>query len=443
MQDGQRLQFAAENWDAPIIVTTAVQFFETLFANRPGSCRKLHNVAKSVIVLDEAQTLPLKLLRPTVAAIEELTLRYRSTVVLCTATQPALSAAPSEGKRGFNGGFDKSHEIVHEPEQLYERLARVTVQRCRKMSADALAEEIARLDQVLCIVGTRAQARELFKALEKGASCGSHFHLSALMCAAHRAEKLEEIKAALAAGACCVVATSVIEAGVDIDFPVVWRQMAGLDSIAQAAGRCNREGKLARESAIVQLFEVEGWEPIRELRANEAAAREVLRKHGDDPLRLAAVAAYFQRLYEAKEQGRHDQLDAKQILPRLNAQAHAGALPFADVAHDYRLIESAMQPVIVTWDNIARSAIATLGDPALPADGIRDAARRLQPYIVNVPQRPFVALKQAGRIEPINEPRFGERFIRLSDEGFTNLYSPVLGLDFNDATFRAVENSIL
>ncbi|KAB2848282.1 MAG: CRISPR-associated endonuclease Cas3'', partial [Hyphomicrobiaceae bacterium] len=186
LQAGERLQFATENWDAPIIVTTAVQFFESLFSNRPGRCRKLHNIARSVIILDEAQTLPLKLLRPTLAAIEELTLHYRATVVLCTATQPAIGERRVDGRPGLPGGLAGIREIVDEQQRLYKSLARVTLEPCRKLSESALVGELAELKKVLCIVGTRAKARDLFKELARASSGDGTFHLSALMCPAHR-----------------------------------------------------------------------------------------------------------------------------------------------------------------------------------------------------------------------------------------------------------------
>lgn len=438
LQAGERLKFATENWEAPIVVTTAVQFFESLHSNRPSRCRKLHNIARSVVVLDEAQMLPLKLLRPTVAVIEELALKYKTSVVLCTATQPAITAEGRNGLGGLKGGLGEVREIVTNPEQLYNSLSRVTVAPCRSLTPEALAAGLCELRQVLCIVGTRPQARDLYKQLIERDPLTPTFHLSALMCAAHRTKRLEEIRAALNAGACRVVATTVIEAGVDIDFPAVWRQMAGLDSIAQAAGRCNREGKRARSDAIVQPFEVEGWNTIRELRANEAAARETLRNlaSGEDPLGPGAIGRYFDRLYAAKAEGRSDGLDASGIMVALNTGHLQAQLPFADVAAAYRMIESVMEPVVVPWDERADEAIKQLMDPGLPPESIRKNARGLQPYIVNVPRDAFHQLKDAGRIVPINPFRFDEQFMRLTTDGFANIYSKEFGFDWSDATFH-------
>jgi CRISPR-associated endonuclease/helicase Cas3 len=328
-------------------------------------------------------------------------------------------------------------EIVDNPRGLYERMKRVTVKQTVKKLTDA--ELIERLSQeekakVLCIVGTRAHARELTTELRKIEPRGV-FHLSALMCPAHRSKKLEEIKAALKDGPCRVIATTVVEAGVDIDFPVVYRIMAGLDSIAQAAGRCNREGQLGREDAIVHLFESEGRKSVPELRANEDAAREVLRNPDLDPLSLDAMDAYFGRLYWARTAGRDDGLDARSILPSVNVQAHEVTLPFADVARDFRIIESAMEPVIIPYDDDARRRIAELARAERPGP----IARNLQPYIVNVPPKAFFELRRIESIQPVNAPRFEDQFCVLE---VSDLYSDDLGLDWSDPTFRSAESNI-
>lgn len=441
LQAGERLRLATENWDAPIVVTTAVQFFESLFSNRTSRCRKLHNIARSAIIMDEAQTLPLALLRPTIAAIEELSLNYGATAVLCTATQPAITAERPDGSLGLPGGLSNVHEIIPAPDALYERLQRVTVQKCRTVTLDDLTQELGGLEKVLCIVGTRAQARDLYKMLQTKTDPNTLFHLSALMCPAHRTAKLNEIKEALKAGPCRVVATTVVEAGVDIDFPIVWRQMAGLDSIAQAAGRCNREGRQAKEDALLHLFEVEGWKSIRELRPNEAAAREVLRHH-DDPLGLAAMRAYFESLYDTRAQGQRDGLDSKGIMPMANARASRCELPFADIANAYKLIESVMEPVIIPWDDKARAALEELADPGIASENIRPLARKLQPYIVNIPKNSFADLERAGRITPVNPHRFEDQFMRLSDEARQNIYTSAFGIDWSDPTFRRNEENL-
>ena len=228
----RKLRRAIENWDVPVVVTTAVQFFESLFAARTGRCRKLHNLARSVIVLDEAQALPIHLLRPCMAAIEELALNYSTSVVLCTATQPALRV-----KDGFTGGFDigEEREIAPDPEALYAALKRVRVEVLPGLQPDtAVAARFGEQPQMLCIVNSRAHARALYETIRH---LPGAMHLSTLMVAKHRRAVLAEVRRRAAAGeAARVVSTSLIEAGVDLDVPEVWRAVAGLDSIAQAAG---------------------------------------------------------------------------------------------------------------------------------------------------------------------------------------------------------------
>jgi len=444
LQAGERLRLAAENWDAPIIVTTAVQFFESLFSNRPSQCRKLHNIARSVVILDEAQTLPLRLLRPCVAVLDELARNYRTTIVLCTATQPAFGAQRRDGRDGFEGGLTGVREIVDDPDALYERLRRVTVKPAETLGDSGLIEQLRQHDRVLCIVGTRAHARDLFLALKDQPGT---YHLSALMCPTHRSRKIKEIKAALEYGRCRLIATTVVEAGVDIDFPIVYRLMAGLDSIAQAAGRCNREGKLKREEAIVQLFETEGRRSVPELRINEDTARTILRRRDRDPLGLDAIEDYFGQLYWKKTQGRDDGLDAStrwpdqkrgSILERLNVRAAECLLPLASVAGAFRMIETAMEPVIIPYDEEGRRLLAELAKAERPGR----LARKLQPYIVNVPRSAFERLRAIGKVKAVQEDRFEDEFMALTEEARNQLYSEDVGFDWSDPTFQKVGSRI-
>ena len=442
LQAGERLAFATENWNSPIVVTTAVQFFESLFSNRPSRCRKLHNIARSVVILDEAQTLPQHLLRPTIAAIEELCHGYGATAVLCTATQPAIKAERRDGKPGLIGGLGEVREIVGDPDALFSALARVTVRPAiTRYALSDLVASLAAEPKVLCIVGTRAQARDLSGEVAKATSPETTFHLSALMCPVHRSRQLGRIREALAAGTARVIATTVVEAGVDIDFPRVFRQKAGLDSIAQAAGRCNREGNRPKEESIVEVFEVDGWSVIPALNPTLDAANTAFRRvaeRGIDPLGPEAIEVYFRELFwtpsGASARGA-DKLDRKAIMQTLAEKPEAP--PLATIAGLYRLIESDMEPIIIPYDDEARAAIAALAGSSLPSEAIRDAARRLQPYLVNVPSRIAAAL--APRLEPINPHRFDRQFLRLSDEGYQALYSETAGLDWSDPTAHDVE----
>jgi CRISPR-associated endonuclease/helicase Cas3 len=244
-KETRRSQLASENWDAPIIVTTNVQFFESLFASRSSACRKLHNIVDSVIILDEAQMLPPGYLQPVVSVLRGLSSLFGASVVLCTATQPALVGRIESGQaklRGFPEGSVR--ELMSDPADLSGTLRRVELKRHPKgddpVSWEEIAGELRTIDRVLCIVNTRKDCRSLYELLPEGS-----VHLSALMCPEHRSQVVAKIKSVLRTeGPLRVVSTQLVEAGVDIDFPVVYRALAGLDSIAQAAGRCNREGKL-------------------------------------------------------------------------------------------------------------------------------------------------------------------------------------------------------
>jgi len=280
-------RLAVENWDAPVVVTTNVQLLESLFSANPSDCRKLHRIAKSVIVLDEAQSLPVKLLKPTLAALDELARSYGTTVVLCSATMPAVTA-----REGFEIGLRGVREIVPEPEAMSRAMRRADVERVGTLADEELAERIAAEPGVLTIVNTRGHAARLYELVRTRATCV--LHLSALMCPAHRSIRVAQIKRLLADGKeCRVVSTQVVEAGVDIDFPVVFRAMAGLDSIVQAAGRCNREGGLARGRVVV--FDTDEKPPPDIGRAAGDTAQVLM--PGVDALDLGIIERYFSLHY--------------------------------------------------------------------------------------------------------------------------------------------------
>lgn len=377
---------AAENWDAPLVVTTNVQFFESLFSNKPSRCRKLHNIAGSVIVLDEAQAIPTEYLEPCLAALRELVAHYRCTVLLCTATQPALDASQ------LRTAIPKIHEIITTPQKLYDELLRTEVHFVGKLTDEELASRLDGESQVLCIIPTKAQARVLFEGL---AEQEGSFHLSTNMYPQHRRRVLDDIRARLAAEESCrVVSTSLVEAGVDLDFPVVYRAMAGLDSIAQAAGRCNREGKM---NAAGQLGQVYVYEPERQPRMpwlNRCVGRaaETLRALPQaDPLGLEAMRRYFELLYDVQE------LDKKKILFHLNQLTKDLYFPFREVAGEFHFIEDDTVGVIVPIEPEAQALVRELRYTEFP----RTTLRKLQLYSVALRSREFAALEAAGAIEMV------------------------------------------
>lgn len=435
-QGRDKLRLAAENWDAPIVVTTAVQFFESLFANSPSRCRKLHNIARSVVILDEAQTLPLPLLRPSVTILDELARNYGASIVLCTATQPALQET-DQPERSFRGGLRNVREIAPDPGRLYAALRRVTVTNLGTLADGGLVDRLAGHSQALCIVHTRAHARELYLALKDEPGT---VHLSALMCPEHRSKRLHEVRQRLKNRAPCrLIATSLIEAGVDVDFPVVYRASAGVDSIAQAAGRCNREGKQPAEDSHVYVFEPADRKLPNSMAVTAGAGREMLRLHATDPLSLEAIEGYFRHVYWSKSAGQVDGLDHHGILPRLEERSRDKLFPFEDIARDFKFIADAMRPVLIPYNKDGANGSELIDELAL-AENVGPIARKLQRYVVQVPRSAFAALAVAGSIQAVNPNRFGDQFWRLANVA---LYQDAFGLDWNEPTFRMAEDLIL
>ncbi|RMH46304.1 MAG: CRISPR-associated helicase Cas3' [Alphaproteobacteria bacterium] len=412
--ESERLRLAAQNWDRPVTVTTAVQFFESLFANRPSKCRKLHRLAKSVIILDEAQMLPLRLLRPCLAALKELARGYGASVVFCTATQPALKTGARGDGFPAPEGLDPAEvtELAPDPPRLYEAFRRVRVQDAGEMDDQSLADELRRRDQVLAILNNRRHARTLFDMLD-GAEGGAI--LTTWMTPAHRRSVLDEVRWRLEDGRPVrIVATSLIEAGVDVDFPVVWREAAGIDSIAQAAGRCNREGR--RESGEVFVFRSNAdFPPPAELRQFAEIGQQVLARHGD-PLSLAAVRDYFRDLFWRRGV---EALDAAEVGGRhgiMTALAEAGNqldFPFADIAAAFRLIEDGALPLVIRGGR--------WGVPPDEMERLRHVphagavARAFQPYQVSVAPRLRAELIGLGAASWWREGEFGPQFAVLEN----------------------------
>ncbi len=416
-RESAKSRLACENWDAPIVVTTNVQFFESLFAARTSRCRKLHNLVDSIVVLDEAQLLAAELLQPILDVLNLLATHYGVTVVLSTATQPALATrAYFDPERNIRG-LEKVREIVADPDDLYRRLERVEVHLPSDWHApidwETLAARLVEHDSVLAIVNTRRHARELHRLMPEGT-----LHLSALMCGAHRSRVIDEIKARLKASQPTrVVSTQLVEAGVNLDFPVVYRALAGLDSIAQAAGRCNREGHLDRGE--VYVFVPPQPAPPGLLRKGEDACRSVLSGYVGDPLERSLFGAYFERLYFCCN------LDANDIVKLLEVEVDGEALvtSFRTASDRFRLIpDEDRLPVVVlyrgrdgeddTVDNLLRRL--------RKGDLDRCLMRKLQRYTVSIHRHECGRLQAAGDIEEIIPGLFAQ----IGDV----MYHPVLGL---------------
>lgn len=432
-----KLRQAAENWEPPIIVTTAVQFFESLFANRSSRCRKLHNIANSVVILDEAQTLPTKLLRPCVAMIKELALNYRTSLVMCTATQPALAK-----NDGFENGLEQVRELAPDPMQLHRKLERVRVEYVGEYSDNQLVEELLQQRQVLCIVNNRRHARALFEQIRDGEGSS---HLTTLMCAQHRSEKLTHIRNRLKEGqSVCLISTSLIEAGVDVDFPMVYRAEAGLDSIAQAAGRCNREGKRQASESRVRVFKADAQWPVPpEIEQFAGAFKSIYRKHAENFLSLDALRDYFKEVYWLKDQ---KGLDASAILDcaHLNLQdPNSLDIGYDQMAQRFQMITNNMQPVIVPYvgqSEYEKETVADLVGALEYADQVGSIARKLQRYLVQIPEQGLKVLMAYGAVRAIQPEKFGQQFLLLEN---IELYDNECGLSWNDPAYIGAENTVL
>ncbi len=404
-QETEQNKFASENWDAPVIVTTNVQLFESLLSNRTSRCRKLHNLARSVLILDEVQTLPAGLLHAIVEILGELSANYGSSVVLSTATQPALD------QQVLSVGFDDVREIAPNPTTLFARSRRVavdwTTHTDRSVSWRKLANLLAGEERVLAIVHRRQDARALAELLpEEG-----RFHLSASMCADHRKETLKRIEARLKeVGPCRVVSTQLVEAGVDLDFPVVYRALGGLDSVAQAAGRCNREGELEKGKVVVFRAPTSPppGTPVKAMQTTESLLAE---RNGElDICDPTLFSQFFRQLY------------AKEPLDIHGLQVARSKLRFATVARKAKLIDDGfLHPVVVHW-GAATERVEVLRRMEKPT---KELLRGVQPFLVNVYEKEFQRLTECGALEAIP---IGAPVVQVLAVPFEELYHHTWGL---------------
>ncbi|WP_267361230.1 MULTISPECIES: CRISPR-associated endonuclease Cas3'' [unclassified Methylobacterium] len=423
LRNREREKLNRENWDAPVIVTTAVQFFESLFAARARRARKINRIANAVIIIDEAQFLPPAYLRPLVRSMRELIDHYGCTIVLSTATQPDLDPKPWAAFDGLSNPY----EIVEDVPGLFQRMSgRVQIIVPPDLTVQEplgdLADRVIQHDKILTIVNTKGTARDLYGILiAKGLGA---YHLSANMCAAHRTDVLGEVRAKLpdpASGPLRLVSTSLIEAGVDVDFPVVFRAISGLDSLAQAAGRCNREGRLA--SGRFEIVVVH--EPIPHLIANVMATRRIIGMTGAHGYLFSAenFRNYFSDLYghwrrQGRTVGATDPLDRRDVLRKLRGPR----VQFREAEAAMRIVEDPQQgqdtSVIVPYGAIGTALCDEFIRVNSGGRGSANLFERTQRYSVNLPERQVTQALATGSIVYLD---------RLSTYVATR-YDPVYGL---------------
>lgn len=388
-------KLATENWDAPIIVTTNVQFFESLFANKSSRCRKLHNIANSVVIFDEAQMLPVDYLKPCMEAIKELAVNYGVTEVLCTATQPSLNkfVEPYEIR-----------EICNDTQGLYEFFRRVRYEQLKVSSLEDVASKLNQYKQVLCITNSKEDAQELYGMLT-GEGC---FHLSTLMYPNHRRQVLRVIRERLNnCLPCKVISTSLIEAGVDVDFPVVSREVAGLDSCIQAGGRCNREGKNSSDDSIVYLYDLERTvTKIPSFIRQPLGITQGLLKEYGDIAGLDVIKKYFDNLHYFK----NDELDKGKILTEINDYN------FATVAKKFKLIEENTKSLFINNTEESNNILECLQCGIRSRTLLRQAGK----FIVPIYENQLRKLLDLGKIEAVDQ----ELYLLIDD----TVYSDKTGL---------------
>lgn len=403
----EKHKLSTENWDTPVIVTTNVQFFESLFSNKTSKCRKLHNIANSVIIFDEAQMIPLNYLIPCTKAIRSLVSNYGVSAVLCTATQPVLGKwlQPLE-----------VNEICENYIQLFQRLKRTTIKNRGNVSESQIVEIMAGNKQILTIVNTKKTAQSIYQQLPEN----GRFHLSTNMLPIHREQTILQVKQRLKEGKeCRVIATSLVEAGVNIDFPVVMREVSGLDSVIQAAGRCNREGRLKTEDSIVWIFDLDKRKVPDIIAKNVALMEETMQKYQeyDD---LDAMHYYFESLQMLDEES----LDVNKVVARFETKIENMEYPFQWVGENFHIIGSETRMLIVPVDEKASELLDELQSRIDEQESFGSILRRLGIYSLNVHPNDYDNLVQDGRAY--------ELLPGVSELQMMNLYTEDMGIKLDE-----------
>ncbi|MGD9919440.1 MAG: CRISPR-associated endonuclease Cas3'' [Paenirhodobacter sp.] len=421
----EKAHLAMEDWAAPIVVTTNVQLFESLFAARPGRARKLHNIAGAVIVLDEAQCLPRPLLLPALRMIDVLARHYGCTVVLCTATQPAFDSAQLEQGLPLSG-----RELAPAPEALAREMRRARIVQGGPMDDAALIAALGATGQGMVIVNSRRHALSLYEAA-RAEGLGGLVHLTTRQYPAHRRRILADIRARLTAGTPCrLIATSLIEAGVDLDFPRGWRAEVGLDSVVQAAGRVNREGRRPIAESTLTVFEATDAPTTGEIEALAKAMRAAARKY-DDLLAPEAIRDWFEEVYW---RAGAPVLDKEGILGMFTAAGSGVAFQYRSAAEKFHMIETQMVPVIVATEAAAGAEVTRLGIAQISSGTL---ARALQPFTVQIPARDRARLIANGHAHFAAPELRGDQFCVLKTG---SLYRAETGLWWEGAEYLGEEN---
>lgn len=403
------MQLAAENWDKPVVVTTNVQFFESLFSNRSSKCRKLHNIANSVIIFDEAQMLPTEYLKPCLAVMEELVNQFRSSIVLCTATQPDLQSLLRTNK--------KMTELCPRVQEQFRFFKRTFFENLGKIREEELIEKLKGEYQALCIVNTKKRAQSLYKKMEGDGV----FHLSTTMYPKHRGQILESIRKRLKEGKrCVVISTSLVEAGVDLDFHSVYRQLSGVDSMIQAAGRCNREGKRNVEDSMVSIFQFDQKENVPG-QQRQIDISKVLIADGKDISSLDGIQQYFQSLYHFEAAS----LDKKNILGLFQNKNYQ----FETAAKKFKLIEEDTTTIFISREPEAKEILQQIKNQGYTKRTMRRAGK----YCVQLYASDIEKFRGAGMLREISGDM--NDFVELVSE---EQYTEYLGLDLGIESGTAV-----
>lgn len=378
-EEDWKTKLATENWDAPVVVTTNVQFFDSFFANKTSKCRKLHNIANSIVIFDEVQAIPVEKLQPCIEVLRELTTNYGVSAVLCTATQPAIGKSA-----GFKKGLElEQAEIVRDVPSLFHELRRTQQTWLGPRSQEEITDRLRQEEQVLCIVSTRDQALQLFAEIK---DMDGAFHLSALMYPEHRSQVLKKIRERLHPDnpqPCRVISTQLIEAGVDVDFPVVFRSLAGMDSIAQAAGRCNREGR--HDLGEVFIYKPETMPSHSYFRQTAQSAERLFDRFADRLIEPECIRSYFEDYFWVNK----DRMDEDRTLEKCSpGTVVSGDFVFEDIA-EFRMIENANQAVVIAIEEDVVELVRQLEYVESP----KKILRKLQQYSVQIYPNQFNELR--------------------------------------------------